>query len=150
MDVKIKDNNITIKINNKIDKLNTDEILNIYAYIRAIKANEIKIHKNEYQNAFLKIEFEQTFKTIEYINIFKIIRVPEILEFSEFIKNIKKKFSIQNPDTILYLDDYFEEITIYSQEIIINIIFKLETNITTLKKDQEKILKILKISIDEL
>src|ERR1035437_2227347 len=146
MDVKIKDNNITIKINNKIDKLNTDEILNIYAYIRAIKANEIKIHKNEYQNAFLKIEFEQTFKTIEYINIFKIIRVPEILEFSEFIKNIKKKFSIQNPDTILYLDDYFEEITIYSQEIIINMIFKLETNITTLKKDQEKILKILKIS----
>ena len=64
----------------------------------------------------------------EYINIFKIIRTPFIYEFIKYFKNIDEKFNKQNIETKLDINEYLEEIEEISQEIIIIMIFKIETN----------------------
>jgi hypothetical protein len=82
----------------------------------------------------------QGFEVNEYINIFKIIRKPFLYDFVKYFKSIDEKYGSQNSETKLNLDDYFNQIDEISQEILIIMVFNIES-----KRDE--IMKINKRSI---
>jgi len=82
----------------------------------------------------------------EYINIFKIIRTPFIYEFIKYFKNIDEKFNKQNIETKLDINEYLEEIEEISQEIIIIMIFKIETSEEDLIEKRNNLIKLFKFS----
>ncbi len=82
----------------------------------------------------------------EYLNIFKIVRKPYLSEFVTYFTKIEEKFSTQSNDTKITLDDYFNEIEEISQEIIIVMVFEIDSDNELIQKKKQRILSILKIN----
>ena len=123
----IKENTIRIKIEEKINKISNENLIEIFCTILAF--NELEKEKgNDYNKVWLNIKYKKEMIISEYINIFKIIRTPFIYEFIKYFKNIDEKFNKQNIETKLDINEYLEEIEEISQEIIIIMIFKIETS----------------------
>jgi len=88
----------------------------------------------------------QVFEVNEYINIFKIIRKPFLYDFVKYFKSINEKYSSQNSETKLNLDDYFNQIDELSQEILIIMVFDIESKKDEIMKIKEIIKESLKIN----
>jgi len=88
----------------------------------------------------------QGFEVNEYINIFKIIRKPFLYDFVKYFKSINEKYSSQNSETKLNLDDYFNQIDELSQEILIIMVFDIESKKDEIMKIKEIIKESLKIN----
>jgi hypothetical protein len=58
----------------------------------------------------------------------------------------KEKFETQGIDTRLDVNDYLNEKENLSQEIIIEMVFNIETKIEEIEKKKKKLLKFLKIN----
>ncbi len=82
----------------------------------------------------------------EYVNIFNIIRKPFLYEFVKYFKNIENKYDSQSQETKLNIDDYFSQIEDISQEIIIIMVFNIESNEEEIKKVETIIKESLKIN----
>lgn len=141
----IKENTIRIKIEEKINKISNENLIEIFCTILAF--NELEKEKgNDYNKVWLNIKYKKEMIISEYINIFKIIRTPFIYEFIKYFKNIDEKFNKQNIETKLDINEYLEEIEEISQEIIIIMIFKIETNEEDLIKKRNNLIKLFKFS----
>jgi hypothetical protein len=141
----IKENTIRIKIEEKINKISNENLIEIFCTILAF--NELEKEKgNDYNKVWLNIKYKKEMIISEYINIFKIIRTPFIYEFIKYFKNIDEKFNKQNIETKLDINEYLEEIEEISQEIIIIMIFKIETNEEDLIKKKNNLIKLFKFS----
>ena len=141
----IKENTIRIKIEEKINKISNENLIKIFCTILAF--NELEKEKgNDYNKVWLNIKYKKEMIISEYINIFKIIRTPFIYEFIKYFKNIDEKFNKQNIETKLDINEYLEEIEEISQEIIIIMIFKIETNEEDLIKKRNNLIKLFKFS----
>lgn len=141
----IKENTIKIKIEEKINKISNENLIEIFCTILAF--NELEKEKgNDYNKVWLNIKYKKEMIISEYINIFKIIRTPFIYEFIKYFKNIDEKFNKQNIETKLDINEYLEEIEEISQEIIIIMIFKIETNEEDLIKKRNNLIKLFKFS----
>ena len=141
----IKENTIRIKIEEKINKISNENLIEIFCTILAF--NELEKEKgNDYNKIWLNIKYKKEMIISEYINIFKIIRTPFIYEFIKYFKNIDEKFNKQNIETKLDINEYLEEIEEISQEIIIIMIFKIETNEEDLIKKRDNLIKLFKFS----
>jgi hypothetical protein len=88
----------------------------------------------------------QGFEVNEYINIFKIIRKPFLYDFVKYFKSIDEKYVSQNSETKLNLDDYFNQIDEISQEILIIMVFNIESKRDEIMKIKEIIKESLKIN----
>ena len=141
----IKENTIKIKIEEKINKISNENLIEIFCTILAF--NELEKEKgNDYNKVWLNIKYKKEMIISEYINTFKIIRTPFIYEFIKYFKNIDEKFNKQNIETKLDINEYLEEIEEISQEIIIIMIFKIETNEEDLIKKRNNLIKLFKFS----
>ena len=141
----IKENTIRIKIEEKINKISNENLIEIFCTILAF--NELEKEKgNDYNKVWLNIKYKKEMIISEYINIFKIIRTPFIYEFIKYFKNIDEKFNKQNIETKLDINEYLEEIEEISQEIIIIMIFKIETSEENLIKKRNNLIKLFKFS----
>ena len=141
----IKENTIKIKIEEKINKISNENLIEIFCTILAF--NELEKEKgNDYNKVWLNIKYKKEMIISEYINIFKIIRTPFIYEFIKYFKNIDEKFNKQNIETKLDINEYLEEIEEISQEIIIIMIFKIETSEENLIKKRNNLIKLFKFS----
>lgn len=141
----IKENTIRIKIEEKINKISNENLIKIFCTILAF--NELEKEKgNDYNKVWLNIKYKKEMIISEYINIFKIIRTPFIYEFIKYFKNIDEKFNKQNIETKLDINEYLEEIEEISQEIIIIMIFKIETSEEDLIKKRNDLIKLFKFS----
>ena len=141
----IKENTIRIKIEEKINKISNENLIEIFCTILAF--NELEKEKgNDYNKVWLNIKYKKEMIISEYINIFKIIRTPFIYEFIKYFRNIDEKFNKQNIETKLDINEYLEEIEEISQEIIIIMIFKIETNEEELIKKRNNLIKLFKFS----
>jgi len=141
----IKENTIRIKIEEKINKISNENLIEIFCTILAF--NELEKEKgNDYNKVWLNIKYKKEMIISEYINIFKIIRTPFIYEFIKYFKNIDEKFNKQNIETKLDINEYLEEIEEISQEIIIIMIFKIETSEEDLIKKRNNLIKLFKFS----
>ena len=63
-----------------------------------------------------------------------------------YIKKIEKNFDSQNTETKMHLDDYFNQIHDVSQEIVILMIFEIESDIIEIERTKEKLKNNLKIT----
>lgn len=141
----IKENTIRIKIEEKINKISNENLIEIFCTILAF--NELEKEKgNDYNKVWLNIKYKKEMIISEYINIFKIIRTPFIYEFIKYFKNIDEKFNKQNIETKLDINEYLEEIEEISQEIIIIMIFKIETSEEDLIEKRNNLIKLFKFS----
>lgn len=141
----IKENTIKIKIEEKINKISNENLIEIFCTILAF--NELEKEKgNDYNKVWLNIKYKKEMIISEYINIFKIIRTPFIYEFIKYFKNIDEKFNKQNIETKLDINEYLEEIEEISQEIIIIMIFKIETSEEDLIEKRNNLIKLFKFS----
>lgn len=141
--ITIKNNLLKIKIN-KINNMKKEEIISLFCLISAFQIIEKK-KGNEYDKAWLKIKYTQNMIITEYLNIFKIIRTPILIDFVKYFINFKENRE-QSNDSKSHLNDYFENIENVSQEIIISMIFNIETNCENLIKQSEIIKLTLKIN----
>ena len=82
----------------------------------------------------------------ENINIFNLVRLPELYSFVNYIKKIEKNFDSQNTETKINLNDYFTKTENISQEIVILMMFDIESTSFELVKTQEKLINSLKIT----
>jgi hypothetical protein len=117
----------------------------LFCFISAFQRVETK-KGNEYDKAWLKVEYMQGFEVNEYINIFKIIRKPFLYDFVKYFKSIDEKYGSQNSETKLNLDDYFNQIDEISQEILIIMVFNIESKRDEIMKIKEIIKESLKIN----
>ena len=85
----------------------------------------------------------------EYINIFKLVRTPFIYEFVKYFKNIDEKFNKQNTETKIDINEYLEEIDEISQEIIIIMVFKIETKEEDLLREATNLAKLFKLGYSD-
>lgn len=145
MNVVIWKNCLKIKIDEKINDISDENIINLFCFISAFQRVETK-KGNEYDKAWLKVEYMQGFEVNEYINIFKIIRKPFLYDFVKYFKSINEKYSSQNSETKLNLDDYFNQIDELSQEILIIMVFDIESKEDEIMKIKEIIKESLKIN----
>ena len=84
--------------------------------------------------------------TTEYINIFNLVRIPSFYDFVKYFKNINTKFSTQETETKINLNDYLIETENISQEIILILVFNIETSIEEIQKKEKILLKYLEIN----
>ena len=145
MNVVIWKNCLKIKIDEKINDISNENIINLFCFISAFQRVETK-KGNEYDKAWLKVDYMQVFEVNEYINIFKIIRKPFLYDFVKYFKSINEKYSSQNSETKLNLDDYFNQIDELSQEILIIMVFDIESKKDEIMKIKEIIKESLKIN----
>jgi hypothetical protein len=82
----------------------------------------------------------------EYINVFKIIRKPFLYDFVKYFKNIDDKYNSQGSETKLNLDDYFSQINELSQEILIIMVFNIESKEDEILMMSKKIKETLKVN----
>jgi hypothetical protein len=141
--IEIKEKTLKIKLNDKINEISNKDIIDLFCFISAFKITETK-KGNEYDKALLKVKYTQGLMITEYINIFNIIRNPIIYEFVKYFKNVEDKYDSQNSDTKLSIDGYFSQIDNISQEIIIIMVFDIESK----KEEIENIKCIIKKSIE--
>ena len=92
------------------------------------------------------MEYIQGFMVNEYINIFKIIRKPFLYDFVKYFKNIDDKYNSQGSETKLNLDDYFSQINELSQEILIIMVFNIESKEDEILMMSKKIKETLKVN----
>jgi hypothetical protein len=92
------------------------------------------------------VEYIQGFMVNEYINIFKIIRKPFLYDFVKYFKNIDDKYNSQGSETKLNLDDYFSQINELSQEILIIMVFNIESKEDEILMMSKKIKETLKVN----
>lgn len=147
MKIEIVERTLKIKINNKINKLNKKELIEIFCIIKAFRNLE-KDKGNEYEKASIKLEYIKGLLVKEYINIFKIVRVPILYDFLEYFLTIEERFDVQNTETKMNLEDYMEKTDYISQEIIIIMVFKIQINIKELNKKKNLVLKLIKNEIE--
>lgn len=141
----INDNILTIKINKKLNNLENEEILDLFCTVSAFNMLEIKTG-NEYNSAIIKIKYKKDMIITEHINIFKIVRTPFIYEFLKYFKKIEERFGQQANDTKSNINDYLEEVENISQEIIINMVFQIRTNLIELNEKKKNILFMIKLN----
>lgn len=134
-----------IKLKDKINELKKDDIIDVFCLIWAFKIEEKK-KGNEYDSAWIKIRYIKNLVITENINIFNLVRLPDLYSFVNYIKKIEKNFDSQNTETKMYLDDYFTQIHNVSQEIVILMIFEIESDIIEIKKTKEKLKNNLKMT----
>lgn len=145
MKIKINENILKIEIDEKINEISEKNLIELFCIVSAFQQIENK-NGNEYDKAWLKIEYIKSMLIKEYMNIFKIIRTPTIVEFLKYFTSIEEKFNIQNTETRINMEDYIETTEEISQEIIISMIFNIKTNENEIKKRKEIILNTLKIN----
>jgi len=145
----IKENTIRIKIEEKINKLSNENLINIFCTILAFNISEREKKGNDYNKVWLNIKYKKEMIVSEYINIFKLIRTPFIYEFVKYFKNIDEKFNKQNTETKIDINEYLEEIEEISQEIIIIMVFKIETKEEDLLREANNLIKLFKLSYSE-
>ena len=134
-----------IKLEDKINELKKDDIIDVFCLIWAFKIEEKK-KGNEYDSAWIKIRYIKNLVITENINIFNLVRLPDLYNFVNYIKKIEKNFDSQNTETKMHLDDYFNQIHNVSQEIVILMVFEIESDIIEIKRTKEKLKNNLKIT----
>lgn len=134
-----------IKLEDKINELKKDDIIDVFCLIWAFKIEEKK-KGNEYDSAWIKIKYIKNLVITENINIFNLVRLPDLYNFVNYIKKIEKNFDSQNTETKMHLDDYFNQIHNVSQEIVILMVFEIESDIIEIEKTKEKLKNNLKIT----
>ena len=82
----------------------------------------------------------------EYINIFNIIRIPLFYDFIKYFKTIKEKFNNQETESKININEYLEQIENISQEIIIIMVFNIETTLNEIEEKKNIFIKYLKIN----
>lgn len=134
-----------IKLEDKINELKKDDIIDVFCLIWAFKIEEKK-KGNEYDSAWIKIKYIKNLVITENINIFNLVRLPDLYNFVNYIKKIEKNFDSQNTETKMHLDDYFNQIHNVSQEIVILMVFEIESDIIEIERTKEKLKNNLKIT----
>lgn len=137
---------IKIVINNKISKLKKEEILDIFVTLEAIRISE-KGRGNGYDKAWLKIKYRKNFVVTEHINISDLVRVPTLYSVISYFKNIEKRFDKQNTETKINMNDYLEGEDLISQEILIMMVFNVESKVEDIEIIKTRIKK--SINIDD-
>ena len=145
MNIIIWEKCLKIKIDEKINNISDENIIDIFCLISAFQKIETK-KGNEYDKAWIKVEYVQGFKVNEYINIFKIIRKPFLYDFVKYFKNVDEKYNSQSSTTKLDLDDYFNQVNELSQEILIIMVFDIESREEEILIMSKKIKETLKIN----
>lgn len=145
MDVEINKKIMKIKLEDKINELKKDDIIDVFCLIWAFKIEEKK-KGNEYDSAWIKIRYIKNLVITENINIFNLVRLPDLYNFVNYIKKIEKNFDSQNTETKMHLDDYFNQIHNVSQEIVILMMFEIESDIIEIKRTKEKLKNNLKMT----
>lgn len=143
MEIYVWEKCLKIKLDEKINNMSEKNIIELFCLVSAFQVVETK-KGNEYDKAWIKVEYVQGFEVSEYINIFKIIRKPFLYDFVKYFKSIYEKHSSQSSTTRLDLDDYFNQINEISQEILIIMVFDIES-----KKDEIiKVKEVIKRSLE--
>ena len=145
MDIEINKKIMKIKLEDKINELKKDDIIDVFCLIWAFKIEEKK-KGNEYDSAWIKIRYIKNLVITENINIFNLVRLPDLYNFVNYIKKIEKNFDSQNTETKMHLDDYFNQIHNVSQEIVILMMFEIESDIIEIKRTKEKLKNNLKMT----
>ena len=145
MSIDINKKIFKIRMIDRIDELKKEDIVRIFCMILAFKIEE-KRKGNEYDSAWIKIKYQRNLIITENINIFNLVRLPELYNFVNYIKKIEKNFDSQNTDTKINLNDYFTQTENISQEIVILMMFNIESKSFELIKTQEKLINSLKIT----
>ena len=143
--IKIDKNLLKIKIKDKLNELTEEEIIEMFSIILAFKIEE-KSRGNEYDKAWLKIEYVRNLLITENINVFNLVRIPNLYEFANYFKRIENMYDSQNVDTKISLNDYFTQTENISQEIIITMVFEIESKVEDVEKTRNTLLKSLKMS----
>ena len=143
--MRIDKNLLKIKIKDKLNELSEEEIIEMFSTILAFKIEE-KSRGNEYDKAWLKIKYVRNLLVIENINIFNIVRIPNLYDFVNYFKKIENRFDIQNTDTKISLNDYFTQTENISQEIVITMVFDIESKIEDIEKTKDVLFKNLEMS----
>ena len=136
MDIEINKKIMKIKLEDKINELKKDDIIDVFCLIWAFKIEEKK-KGNEYDSAWIKIRYIKNLVITENINIFNLVRLPDLYNFVSYIKKIEKNFDSQNTETKMHLDDYFNQIHNVSQEIVILMVFEIESDIIEIKRTKD-------------
>ena len=126
MKIEINKKILKIKILEKINELKKENIIDIFCIIWAFKIEEKK-RGNEYDSAWIKIKYIKNLVITENINVFNIVRIPDLYSFVNYIKKIERNFDSQNTETKINLDDYFTQTENISQEIVILMMFEIES-----------------------
>ncbi len=145
MKIEINKKMLKIKILEKINELKKENIIDIFCIIWAFKIEE-KSRGNEYDSAWIKIKYIKNLVITENINIFNMVRIPDLYNFVNYIKKIEKNFDSQNAETKMNLDDYFTQTENISQEIIILMMFEIESKEERIKETKEKLKNNLKMT----
>jgi hypothetical protein len=145
MNIVIWEKCLKIKIDEKINTISDENIIDMFCLISAFQRIETK-KGNEYDKAWIKVEYIQGFMVNEYINVFKIIRKPFLYDFVKYFKNIDDKYNSQGSETKLNLDDYFSQINELSQEILIIMVFNIESKEDEILMMSKKIKETLKVN----
>ena len=145
MSIDINKKIFKIKMIDKVNELKKEDIINVFCMILAFKIEE-KRKGNEYDSAWIKIKYQRNLVITENINIFNLVRLPELYNFVNYIKKIEKNFDSQNTETKINLNDYFTQTENISQEIVILMMFDIESTSCELIKTQEKLINNLKLT----
>jgi hypothetical protein len=145
MKIEINKKILKIKILEKINELKKENIIDIFCIIWAFKIEEKK-RGNEYDSAWIKIKYIKNLIITENINVFNIVRIPDLYSFVNYIKKIEKNFDSQNTETKINLDDYFTQTENISQEIVILMMFEIESEEEKIKETKEKLKNNLKMT----
>lgn len=126
-----------------------EEITEIFCSITSIK--ELEEEKgNTLDIAIIKIKYKENMIITERINIFGLIKGGSLYEYIKYFKNFKKKFSEQETDTKIKLDEYIKEEIEISQEIEIKMVFEMVSSIKDIEERSKTILEAINItSIDK-
>jgi hypothetical protein len=112
----------------------------LYSLVHTIKILELK-KGNDFDVPYLEIKYFTNMLITEYINIFNLCRTYTTYEFLKYFINFKEKFSIQNTDTNLLLDEYILEEENISQKIYIVFICNIRSNLEEILYYKQKLLK---------
>jgi hypothetical protein len=134
-----------IKLKNKINELNNNTLINLYCIILSFNLLEFK-NGNEYDKAQIRLKYVQNMLVIEHINIFKILRTITLFEFLKYFKTWEDKYNKQNIETKVNINDYLEKTENISQEIIITMVFKIQTTIKEVKEKEKFLLSTFDIN----
>ena len=145
MKIEINKKILKIKILEKMNELKKENIIDIFCVIWAFKIEE-KNRGNEYDSAWIRIKYIKNLVITENINVFNIVRIPDLYSFVNYIKKIERNFDSQNTETKINLDDYFTQTENISQEIVILMMFEIESEEEKIKETKEKLKNNLKMT----
>lgn len=143
--IKIEKNIFKIEIESKINEMTNNEIVDMFCIVLSFKIEE-KRKGNEYDKAWLKLKYIKNLMITENINIFNLVRLPNLYEFASYIKKIEKNFDLQNIETKISLNDYFTQTENISQEIIIAMVFEIESKVEEIIDKKKKLFRNLELT----